>query len=368
MTPHYSLRVLISLGLLLSLSACSTISYYTQSIRGQIDILVKRENIYDVIQDPDTPSALKQSLQQAVEIRQFASQHLHLPDNKSYLYYADLGRPYVVWNVFAAPEFSLQPKTWCYLIVGCVSYRGYFHEQDAVAMADRLKTQRFDVYVAGIAAYSTLGWFDDPLLNTMLHWKTRRLASLIFHELAHQVIYIAGDTSFNEAFATAVERIGTLQWLLATNPGEIEHYLQFLQVQNDFRGLLLHTRDALETLYRSDLSPDRKRQQKARIIQQLQIDYQAQKAQWPAGFNYDNWFKTPVNNARLTASMTYLQKVPAFFALFQENQGDWVRFFAAVKNMKHLTQDKRNTAVQKKLTDAPNIQQILMILKKHQKN
>jgi len=341
----YKILALLSLCLL---SACSTVGYYSQSIQGQLNLLFKREAISDLTEHPDTPIKLKQDLERAVLMRQFASKTLALPDNKSYLYYADINRPYVVWNVAAAPEFSLSPTKWCYPIVGCVSYRGYFKEEDALSEAEELEKKNLDVHVRGVTAYSTLGWFDDPLLNTMLHWRDRALAGLIFHELSHQLIYLKNETSFNEAFSSSVERLGTIQWLLTFYPDQINDYLRYLNAQADFRALLLDTREQLDKLYNGNLSMLKKRQQKAAIIDQMKTNYEKIKTTWPKQISYDGWFSKPINNARLTSAMTYLQKIPAFYQIFLEQRGNWQKFYDAVKELEKLSSDERSRLIEEK--------------------
>ena len=330
------------------LSACSTISYYGQSIQGQMSLLFHRESIDDVLNNPETPEKLKISLQQAQSIRQYASDKLALPDNKSYLYYVDLGRPYVVWNVFAAPEFSLKPTNWCYPIVGCVSYRGYFAQDDAESEASSLKLKNLDVHVAGISAYSTLGWFNDPLMNTMLHWKQRSLAGLIFHELSHQLIYIKNETGFNEAFSSSIERLGTIQWILESHPEQLESYLSYLQAQSDFRDLLLSSRTKLNDLYASSINDEIKRNKKQKIIDDMNVQYATLKKQWPENIHFDAWFNKPINNARLTSAMTYLQDIPAFFQLFIEEDGQWPAFYKRVISLEDLEKEERQNLIKEK--------------------
>ncbi len=356
-------RHLCPVLLMLSLGACSTVGYYTQSVTGQMKILFNRQDVNALITNPETPSTLKQKLQQATEIRQFASDKLALPKNKSYLYYTDLERPYVVWNVFAAPEFSFAAKTWCYLIIGCVSYRGYFDEQDAIKTAEKLKEEQYDVHVAGIAAYSTLGWFDDPLLNSMMHWQTRNLAGLIFHELSHQIIYIKNETAINEAFSTAVERLGTMQWLLTFHPDELNIYLQSLTAQQDFRQLLLDTRGQLMMLYESDINVTTMRAKKAEIIENLRQRYEQKKLQWPDNIQFDGWFQQPINNARLTSTMTYLQQIPAFYQLFIENNGIWQDFYQSVIRLDKMSKAKRDAFIANKLIQTPDIERLITLIK-----
>jgi len=336
----FAFKITVFLNLF-SLIGCSTISYYSQSISGQMEIFFKQDSIDDVIENEDSDDKLKDTLANIVTIRKFASQHLKLPDNDSYLSYVDLERPYVVWNVFAAHEFSLQPQTWCYFIVGCVSYRGYFKEQDAIDFANKLKDQNLDIYVAGISAYSTLGWFDDPVLNTMLKWKKRSIAGLIFHELSHQVIYISDETNFNEAFASSVERLGTIQWILLHAPEQLPQYLAYLDAQHEFRLLLLKTRDQLDKIYESDFATSKKRRLKKEVFKELKHNHETLKLNWKYSINFDSWFNKPINNARLTSTMTYLHNIPAFYALFIQVSGNWERFYNEVLKMESLSKSER---------------------------
>lgn len=359
-------RSLFLLSLLFAMSGCSTIAYYSQSIHGQLSILFKRESIESVLQDKNTSDSLQQQLIRAQKIRAFASNALFLPDNKSYSQYVDLQRPYVVWNVFAAPEFSLSPKTWCYPIVGCVSYRGYFAEQDALVLAKELEQENLDVHVAGIAAYSTLGWFDDPLLNTMINWSEQRLAGLIFHELSHQLIYISDETAFNEAFASAVERLGTLQWLVESHPEQIPRYLDYLQVQADFRDLILDTRQNLNNIYDNPaMSDTQKRELKNEVISTLRMKYENVKTRWPANINYDGWFEKPINNARLTSAMTYLQKIPGFYSLFTESNGRWKEFYDRVLALEELPKAEREQIIERRSNERFSYEELLNLIRKN---
>lgn len=328
-----------------------------------MSLLFNREPVDDILQDPETPDKLKLSLQHAKSIRQYASEKLALPENKSYLYYVDLKRPYVVWNVFAAPEFSLKPTNWCYPIVGCVSYRGYFAQENAENEANLLKLKNLDVHVAGISAYSTLGWFNDPLMNTMLHWKQRSLAGLIFHELSHQLIYIKNETGFNEAFSSAIERLGTIQWILETDPNQLEEYLIYLRAQSDFRDLLLVTRTHLETLYESEITADQKRELKQKIINQMKLDYKSLKKQWPENTHFDSWFKKPINNARLTSTMTYLRDIPAFYQIFKEEKGEWSNFYKRIISLDNYNKKERDELIKKKRTNNIDYTDLVNLIK-----
>lgn len=347
------------------LNGCSMLGYYAQSVQGQLTVLQLREPIDELIADESTPTSLKQTLQQVKLIRRFSVEKLHLPDNKSYLYYTDLKRPYVVWNVFAAPEFSLEAKNWCYFIVGCVSYRGYFDEQDAQAHANELEAQQYDVSVAGIAAYSTLGWFDDPVLNTMLSWKEHHLAGLIFHELSHQLLYVKNETAFNEAFSTAVQRIGVVEWLITNAPDTLPSYLQYLAAYADFRQLLKATRNELQELYDSDMSDEIKREQKANVISTMKQRYDSLKLQWPEQISFDNWFLRPVNNARFTSTMTYLEHVPAYLALFVDSGGRWPGFYQAVEKLSELPLELRDKQLEALKNRAIEMQEIVALIQRN---
>ncbi len=331
---------------LLALSSCATVSYYSQSVAGQMDIWWNKERIDRVLARPDISPDLRDKLTRATAIRHYASETLHLPKNDSYHYYLDLGRNYVVWNIFAAPEFSLEPKQWCYPVVGCASYRGYFSEQDAKNFANELEQQGLDVFLGGIPAYSTLGWFTDPLLNTMMRWSEPQLAGLIFHELTHQVIYIKSDAEFNEALATAVEQIGTLAWLREHHPEKLEKHLTRIQQRRQFRDLLLSTRQELIRIYASGKMPDDMREEKKRAIEKMKSDYAQLKASWNGDNAFDSWFDLPVNNARLVSVATYLERVPAFYSLFVEQNRDWVKFYAAAQRLGELEPEARAREVE----------------------
>ena len=244
-----SIRATIRAAAAVALIAVSSVGcYLLQSVRGQLSLMSKREPISAVIDKPSTPAALRVQLEAVTAIRDFASHDLGLPDNGSYRAYADVGRPYVVWNVVAAPEFSVDPKLWCYPIVGCVAYRGYFAEAGARRFAAGLRTDGLDVVVGGVAAYSTLGHFDDPILNTMMEWDDVELAAIIFHELTHQLLYVANDASFNEAFATTVEEEGVRRWLERQTRNR---YTELAQSRHELERLSSRLVDAQEEERRS---------------------------------------------------------------------------------------------------------------------
>jgi len=262
------------------LAGCGSLGYYAQSIDGQMKLLQARRPIADVIADPATPPPLKAKLERVLAIRDFASRELKLPDNPSYRNYADLQRPFVVWNVFAAAEFSVKPREWCFLIVGCVGYRGYFAQAGAEAYTRELRGEGLDVFVSGVPAYSTLGWFDDPVLNTFINYPEHALSRLIFHELAHQVVYVKGDTGFNESFAAAVETEGVRRWIARNGDDTMRaDFERAQQRRTQFRELLSKYRERLAALYRLPIAPEEMRVRKAQAFSDLQRDYGLLKSQ-----------------------------------------------------------------------------------------
>ncbi|MCK1784926.1 aminopeptidase [Pseudomonas sp. TNT11] len=326
------------------LSGCSSVSYYGQLASGQWQLLQAREPVAKVIADPARPQPLRDHLVQAQKARTFASAQLHLPDNQSYRLYADIGRPYVVWNVFATQEFSLAAQNHCFPIAGCVAYRGYYSQGAARGEAALLKQQGMDVSIGGVEAYSTLGWFNDPIMSSMLSWGDERLATLIFHELAHQRFYVKDDTEFNESFATFVEQEGTRQWRVARGLAPIGSAA--LQQRDQFTRLVLDTRKRLETLYAQPLAADAMRRAKAAEFERLRSEYrQVRDSQWGGDKRYDAWVNQPMNNARLLPFGLYDQWVPAFAALFRQEGGNWLKFYAAVERMGQLPVAQRKAAL-----------------------
>ena len=310
---------------------CSSISYYSQSIAGHTSLMLARQPLETVMQDAQPE--LKRRLLLAQELRQFAVDYLGLPDNRSYLEYVDLKREYPVWTVVAAEEFSLEPKNWCYPVIGCAAYRGYFSEAAAQAYADRLQGRGFETTVGGAIAYSTLGWFDDPLLPSMMRYGDTGLAENMFHELAHQVLYVNGDSAFNEAFASVVGEQGTLRWLQHRNPEKLDAYRQRLAYRVDFFNLLYAAKSELQKLYTGATTDLLKREQKSQIISKIDLDYQQLKHSEWSGYNgFDRWFERPVNNARLAALATYRERMPELTQLLQTCEGDFSRFFQVLKS------------------------------------
>jgi predicted aminopeptidase len=330
--------------LFLLLNGCSSVSYYSQLASGQLQLLRAREPVAKVIADPNRDATLRAHLTQAQKARDFASQHLHLPDNQSYRLYADIHRPYVVWNVFATPEFSLSPQNHCFPIAGCVAYRGYYSQSAARGEAAIQRLQGMDVSIGGVEAYSTLGWFNDPILNSMMGWGDERLATLIFHELGHQRFYVKDDTEFNESYATFVEQEGTRQWrafrgLPPENDAQIKRRDQFIQ-------LILDTRARLEKLYTQQMPVEQMRERKAAEFERFRRDYRVMRdSQWAGDKRYDAWVNAPLNNARLLPFGLYDQWVPAFAALFRQVKGDWPQFYVRVEQLGGLPTEKRKAAL-----------------------
>ena len=332
-------------GLMVALlSGCSSVSYYGQLASGQWQLLRAREPVAEVIADPARPPVLREHLAQSQRARTFASEQLHLPDNQSYRLYADIGRPYVVWNVFATQEFSLSPQNHCFPIAGCVAYRGYYNQGAARGEAALLRQQGMDVSIGGVEAYSTLGWFNDPIMSSMMSWGDERLATLIFHELAHQRFYVKDDTEFNESYASFVEQEGTRQWRAARGLAPVGDAA--LKQRDQFIRLILDTRRRLEALYAQPLAADAMRRAKAAQFEQLRSEYRhLRDSQWGGDKRYDAWINQPMNNARLLPFGLYDQWVPAFAALFAREGGDWVRFYAAVEKLGGLPVEQRKAAL-----------------------
>jgi predicted aminopeptidase len=328
------------------LSGCSSLSYYSQLVDGQLSLLRAREPVADLIADPNRDPKLRERLRHAQAARDFASRALHLPDNRSYRLYADLHRPYVVWNVFATDEFSLAPVTHCFPIAGCVAYRGYYSQGGARGDAALQRQAGKDVYVSGVEAYSTLGWFDDPILSSMSGWGDERLSTLIFHELAHQRFYVKDDTKFNESYANFIEQEGTRQWRAAQGLPP-EGQAQARQ-REQFIELVLDTRERLKILYALPLSAAEMRTRKTAEFERLRRDYrQMRDNQWHGDKRFDAWINAPLNNAKLLPFGLYDQWVPAFAAVFKQVNGDWPAFFTAVEKLGRLPIDERKAALQK---------------------
>lgn len=335
-------KVIVIVLLLIGSAGCGTVSYYSHLINGHHALMEAEEDIEAVLADNKYNEAVRARLRRALEIRKFASAQLGLPDNDSYKTFVKLDRQYPVWNVIAAEKFSVRARQWCFLFAGCISYRGYFNEQDAGSKARELKAEGYDVYVSPAAAYSTLGWFDDPLLSSMLYKEDTRLAGIIFHELAHQKVYIDDDSSFNEAFATAVELEGVRRWLGSQGDKQgVERYRQYKQRQREFNDLLQATRDRLKALYKSNKSESVKLEQKSAIIAGMKKEYRKLKKRWGGYDGYDKWMLRDINNAHLALVATYHELVPAFETLLRQQNNDLTKFYVEVEKTARLTGSER---------------------------
>ena len=333
------------------LSGCSTVNFYVQAANGQAEILNKARPITKVIQDQKTSGRVKRKLALVQELRQFAGQQLGLPADRQYQRYSDLGRRYVVWIVYAAPEFSVEGKTWFYPLVGTLEYRGFFSKKAAAQEAARLRAAGFEVFSGGVEAYSTLGWFHDPVLNTFLSLSDAELAELIFHELTHVKLFVPGDTDFNEAFATANAEAGVRRWLASKGDWRaVARYDKALTREREIIHLLLGAREELKQLYaRASLSRVEMRREKAAIIAAMRREYADVRRRWGVSARRDRGFARPWTNARLNTVATYYDLVPAFERLMKEKGGDLNAFYAAVKGMGHLGKKQREAALKGEL-------------------
>jgi predicted aminopeptidase len=389
-------KIAIALILLGALAGCAQLGYFWQSVAGHMELMRAARPVDEWLADPGADAALKARLELTRRLRAFAVSQLHLPDNASYQRYAEIGRSAVVWNVVAAPELSLQAVTWCFPVAGCVAYRGYFLEAAARAEAEMLRQQGLEVYVYGVPAYSTLGWMNwaggDPLLSTFVNRSESELARLLFHEMAHQVVYAKDDTTFNESFATAVERIGLRHWRAsqaaaltapdAAQPALLDSLAQARRAE--FRALTQVAREDLEKAYAklpdaaqrtamlaSSVQPPvvpraaeaeilAARRAKSEAMQRLRLRYEALRAQWlqaatqrlpasalaqPASVaGYDRWVQS-ANNAMLASLASYDDLSSDFELLFERERGDWPRFYDAVRALAASTKDRRHEAL-----------------------
>ena len=322
------MRVLFLLVVIFLLSACSDIGYYWHSTKGHLSIMNKRVDIDDMLQQPDLDPSLRQRLLLVQQIRTFSISTLSLPDTGSYTNYASLDRPYVLQNLFAAGEFSTQLHSWCYPIVGCTNYRGYYDEKLLSEYVDQLKAQNFDTYINYVTAYSTLGWFDDPVLSSFIDWPDYRLAGLLFHELTHQRIYIDDDTQFNESLAVAVQQAGTELWLKsAQDDAQIDEFRRWIEYRNEVISLIEQTGEKLDQLYKTEMDETLKRDKKATIFAGSREDYLviARRLNYNGGF--EDWFAGELNNAKIGSISAYNTHAPAFLAMITALNYDFAAFF-----------------------------------------
>jgi len=321
--------------------SCETVGYYGQAAKGQMSLLLGRQQIDSLLQTPDLDAETRRKLQLVLDVRDFAARDLHLPAGDSYLSFTALEQPFVLWNVFAAPEFSTEPTQWCYPIAGCVSYRGYFREEAALRFAAELTGKGLDVYSGGVDAYSTLGWFDDPLTSAVLRRPDHRLVALLFHELAHQRLYLSGDTMFNESFATFVEQEGLRRWLERHPQGGLgEQIARENRMQEAFVALATTHRDALTTLYAQALTVEEKRAGKQAVQDAMRAEYAQLRETWDYN-GYDRWFAGPLNNAQLATVASYNVLVPFFVDMLAAVDGDLARFYLEVEAIMKLPAAER---------------------------
>lgn len=322
--------------------------YYLQAVNGHFGVMNQRRPVAEVIADEESSDELRERLAMVLEARDFAISELELPDNDSYRTYADLGRDYVVWNIMAAPEFSLAAKRWCYPVAGCVAYRGYFNEASARKFKDKLTAQGYDVAMGGVSAYSTLGRFADPLLNTMMHWADIDLVTTMFHELAHQKLYIKGDTAFNESYATAVASFGIKRWLAQRDElALLDDYQQRLELRRSMMGLIAQTRVSLRRLYTEDLPDTIKRERKSDLLGEL--SRQAQELTDASDSAARNWLAAPLNNARLVSASLYEGQRVAFARILENCSANLACFYGETEKLAAMTSEDRQRALQRLL-------------------
>lgn len=338
------IRLLIVMLSMAGLGACADMGYYLHSIRGHFNIIQQKQDIGEILQDENVPDKLKQRLRLVQNIRSFAFAEMKLPESGSYTEYADLKRSYVLQNLFAAEEFSIKAKQWCYPVVGCAGYRGFFEQQRLEEFVSELREQHYDIYVANVSAYSTLGWFDDPVLNTFINWPDEFLAGLIFHELAHQQLYVDGDSRFNESFATAVQHAGVEKWLQQQGLEQpLERYRQRRVNRQKVFDLIKQARVDLQQLYQRDIADEEKRKLKVEYLQDLKQRYQAFSAAIQHSDGFQRWFEGELNNARLVSVSTYNDWVPIFSAILARQQGDFTAFYKQVLQISEIPRQQRQS-------------------------
>jgi predicted aminopeptidase len=336
--------------ILLLIPACAAVNscampFYWQAIGGEIEMLRKRTPIERVLADPTESDRVKSALSGVASIRSFAVHTLDLPDNKSYTTYADLGRRYVVWNVVATPEFSTVPKHWCFPFAGCVSYRGFFDEDKARRYEKALEKEGLDTYMGGSTAYSTLGYFKDPILNTMIDGGEQYIASVLFHELAHQRLYVKSDSAFSEAFAMAVEEYGTERWLESRGDARaLDRYRKRLRYRSEFSELVAKQERRLRDVFSRPISAQEKREAKAAAFAQMRDDYRVLKASWGGVSDYDGWFDQPLNNATLAAVATYRRWLPTLKARLERLGVQ--DFYAEMERLAKMSNAERQLVLQ----------------------
>jgi predicted aminopeptidase len=335
-----SMQTAVVLLVLAPLASSCSLPFYWQAVSGQFDMLRKRTPIDVMLEDSDVDPELRNTLREVAEIRRFAIESLELPDNGSYTSYADLERPYAVWNVVAAEEFSIDPIRWCFPFAGCVAYRGFFDREDAERFRRKLAGRGLDTYSGGASAYSTLGYFSDPILNTMLAGGADEIAPLLFHELAHQKLYFKGDSELSEAFASVIEEFGTERWLDARHDvAGLARYRRRARQRGEFADLVARTQQRLADVYARKLSADEKRLAKETVFKRMRAEYAELRESWGPGANYDGWFEQPLNNASLASVATYRRWLPALRARL--GAVGLTRFYADMADLTRLGLEER---------------------------
>ena len=346
---RFASKVLIPLLVLISFSGCDSLKFYSQATLGQMQILSSREDITRLLAVQQTPKLLRLKLEKILEIRAFASEKLKLPVGNNFSEYVPIDGQHVLWNVYASPRYSLSSLSWCFPFAGCVTYRGYFNEIDARQYAKGLEKRGFDTYVGGVRAYSTLGWFDDVVLSTVLQQSEEELAALIFHELAHQVVYIPGDTQFNEAFATTVEQEGLQLWLAEKNSVSSNVILSRTEDaadrRKDFVSLILETQEILRDVYESDMRKENMEERKRAIQEELRIKYQSMKEGWSGYSGYDYWFSGGLNNAQIATVASYNNFVPGFKSIFIQENGGFLNFYERIDELSKTNKVARDAVL-----------------------
>jgi predicted aminopeptidase len=342
MIPAFRIAGLVAA---LLMTGCAAPGYYYQALSGQMAVAAARRPIPEVMADGAAPRDLRARLDLIARAREFAETQLRLRVDGSFSSYADLGRPYAAWNVVATPEFSLAPKRWCFLIAGCISYRGYFSQPKAERFAERLRKRGYDVHVGGVAAYSTLGWFRDPVLNTTLRLSDAGAVAVVFHELAHARLYLGGDSMFSESFATAVEEEGVRRFF-AGDELPLAAWRAARAQDLEFHAIVDETRRRLAVLYGSGADPSSMRAEKARALDAARAAYAQLKAKWGGLGGYDRFFDAGLNNARLAAVSLYREYVPAFATMIADAGGDMEVFYERAEKLARLSRDRRKTALE----------------------
>ena len=340
------MRYLISIPLLLLLCGCADLGYYWHNARGHLAVMNQRTDIETLLEDDGLAAELRQRLVLAQQIRKFSVERLQLPANGSYHGYVELNRPYVIQNLFAAPEFSTRLKQWCYPIIGCASYRGYFDEDRMSSYVDELKADGFEVHVGKVSAYSTLGWFDDPVLSSFINWPDYRLAGLLFHELTHQQIYIDDDTTFNESLASAVQQVGTELWLESRNQVEqLDKLSRWLRYRAEVITLIEATREQLKLIYDSQIDDVQKRVRKTQVFAEARTTHGliASKHEITGGFT--RWFADELNNAKIGSVAAYNSEMPAFINMIRAHNLDFAAFFSYVQALGELDRSTRDSCL-----------------------